>query len=84
MNDTKTMDRPRTFDKDDALLAAMNVFRTKGYDGASMRDLTKAMGISGPSLYSAFGDKRELYLKTIDRYVDVDAYAPVVGNKLKD
>jgi AcrR family transcriptional regulator len=79
MNDTKRMGRPRNFDKDDALLAAMNVFWAKGYDGASMRDLTKAMGISGPSLYSAFGDKRELYLKTIDRYADVDACAPIVA-----
>lgn len=79
MNDTKIMGRPRTFDIDDALMAAMNVFWTKGYDGASMRDLTKAMGISGPSLYSAFGDKRELYLKTIDRYADVDACAPIVA-----
>ena len=79
MNDTKRMGRPRSFDEDDALLAAMNVFWTKGYDGASMKDLTRAMGISGPSLYSAFGDKRELYLKTIDRYADVDACAPIVA-----
>lgn len=79
MNDTKRMGRPRTFNEDDALLAAMNVFWTKGYDGASMKDLTGAMGISGPSLYSTFGDKRELYLKTIDRYANVDACAPVVA-----
>lgn len=79
MNDTKRMGRPRNFNEDDALLAAMNVFWTKGYDGASIKDLTKAMGISGPSLYSAFGDKRELYLKTIDRYADVDACAPIVA-----
>jgi AcrR family transcriptional regulator len=44
-----------------------------------MKDLTKAMGISGPSLYAAFGDKRELYLKTIDRYADVDSCAPIVA-----
>ncbi|NIA71323.1 TetR/AcrR family transcriptional regulator [Pelagibius litoralis] len=73
------MGRPRTFDQDEALLAAMNAFWTKGYDGTSMRDLTTAMGISGPSLYSAFGDKRELYLQTIDRYADVNACAPIVA-----
>ncbi|MEP3919663.1 TetR/AcrR family transcriptional regulator [Ascidiaceihabitans sp.] len=79
MTDTKRMGRPRTFNEGDALLAAMNTFGTKGYDGTSMKDLTAAMGISGPSLYSAFGDKRELYLKTIDRYADVDGCAPIVA-----
>ncbi len=56
----------------------MNVFWAKGYDGASLKDLTGAMGISGPSMYAAFGDKRELFLKTIDLYGDVDGCAPVV------
>lgn len=79
MNDTKKMGRPRTFNEGEALLAAMNAFWTKGYDGTSMKDLTAAMGISGPSLYSAFGDKRELYLKTIDHYADVDGCAPIVA-----
>ncbi|WP_246660523.1 TetR/AcrR family transcriptional regulator [Nitratireductor sp. XY-223] len=78
MSDTKKLGRPRTFDYDAALLQAMNVFWAKGYDGASLRDLTKAMGITGPSMYAAFGDKRELYLKTIDRYADVDGCEPVV------
>ncbi|WP_299827825.1 TetR/AcrR family transcriptional regulator [uncultured Roseobacter sp.] len=79
MNDTKRIGRPRGFNEKDALMAAMNVFWAKGYDGASMKDLTRAMGISGPSLYAAFGDKRALYLKTIDRYADVDACAPIVA-----
>ena len=79
MNDTKKIGRPRTFDEDDALMAAMNAFWSKGYDGTSMKDLSSAMGISGPSIYSAFGDKRELYLKTIDRYADVDGCAPIVA-----
>ncbi|WP_434054710.1 MAG: TetR/AcrR family transcriptional regulator [Roseibium sp.] len=78
MNDTKKMGRPRTFDSREALTAAMNVFWAKGYDGASLKDLTSAMGISGPSMYAAFGDKRELFLKTIDLYGDVDGCAPVV------
>ncbi|WP_411958579.1 TetR/AcrR family transcriptional regulator [Paracoccus homiensis] len=79
MTVTKKLGRPRGFDEDEALLAAMHTFWAKGYDGTSMKDLTSAMGISGPSLYSAFGDKRELYLKTIDRYADVDGCAPIVA-----
>ncbi|WP_207220767.1 TetR/AcrR family transcriptional regulator [Vibrio vulnificus] len=79
MNDTNKKGRPRTFDEDEALLIAMKTFWAKGYDGTSMKDLSNAMGISGPSIYSAFGDKRELYLKCIDRYSDVDACAPVVA-----
>lgn len=79
MSDTKKMGRPRTFNEDDALMAAMNAFWTKGYAATSMKDLTAAMGISGPSIYSAFGDKRALYLKTIDRYADVDGCAPIVA-----
>ncbi|MFB9174266.1 TetR/AcrR family transcriptional regulator [Roseibium salinum] len=57
----------------------MSVFWVKGYDGASMRDLTSAMGITGPSLYAAFGDKHDLYLKTIDHYCEADACAPLVA-----
>lgn len=79
LNDTNKKGRPRTFDLDDALLAAMNTFWAKGFDGTSMKDLTKAMNISGPSLYAAFGDKRELYLKAIDRYADVNGCAPIVA-----
>lgn len=79
MTDTKKLGRPRNFDYGEALINAMNVFWAKGYDGSSLRDLTKAMGITGPSMYAAFGDKRELYLKTIDHYGDVDGCAPVVA-----
>ncbi len=79
MNDTNKLGRPRTFDMDEALLKAINVFWAKGYDGTSIKDLTHAMGISGPSLYAAFGDKRELYLKAIDRYASFDACAPLVA-----
>ncbi|NVK35472.1 MAG: TetR/AcrR family transcriptional regulator [Rhodobacteraceae bacterium] len=56
----------------------MTVFWEKGYDGASMRDLTAAMGITGPSLYAAYGDKSELYLKTVDHYSASDACTPLV------
>ncbi len=74
---TKKIGRPRTFDYDTALLQAMAVFWEKGYDGASMRDLTAAMGITGPSLYAAFGDKKDLYLRTIDHYCSADACMPL-------
>lgn len=79
MNDIKKIGRPRSFDYDEALSSAMNVFWEKGFDGASIRDLTKAMGIPAPSLYSAFGDKQELFLKTIDLYSDGDNCAPIVA-----
>lgn len=79
MIDTKKIGRPRGFDANDALWAAVKVFWTKGYDGASMKDLTEAMGINSPSLYAAFGDKHQLYLRAIDRYVTNDACAPLVA-----
>src|SRR5258708_2614481 len=53
-----------------ALDLALQVFWRKGYEGASMADLTETMGITKPSLYSAFGNKEELFRKALDRYVD--------------
>ena len=60
--------RPRSFDPDKALDRALQVFWRKGYEGASLSDLTKAMGINRPSLYAAFGDKQALFHKALDRY----------------
>lgn len=60
--------RPREFDTDAALDKALEVFKQKGYEGASLPDLTNAMGISRPSLYAAFGNKEELFQKALDRY----------------
>lgn len=60
--------RPRSFDRDEALDAAVLVFWGKGYDGSSIEDLTRAMGINRPSLYSTFGNKRDLFIEAIDRY----------------
>ena len=61
--------RHRTFDKEVALDQAMEVFWINGYPGTSLSDLTQAMGINKPSLYSAFGNKEELYKTTLTRYV---------------
>ena len=60
--------RPRSFDTGKALDRAVDVFWRKGYEGASLSDLTKAMGINRPSLYAAFGDKEQLFRKVLDRY----------------
>ena len=60
--------RPREFCVDGALAAALRVFWTKGYDGASLSDLTEAMGITRPSLYAAFGNKEALFRKALDLY----------------
>jgi AcrR family transcriptional regulator len=61
--------RPREFDVDQALDSALRVFWRKGYEGSTLPDLTKAMGINRPSLYAAFGSKEELFRKALDRYV---------------
>lgn len=60
--------RPREFCVDRALAAALGVFWSKGYEGASMADLTEAMGITKPSLYAAFGNKEALFHKALDLY----------------
>jgi AcrR family transcriptional regulator len=60
--------RPRAFDAEKALDRAMQVFWRKGYLGTSLSDLTDAMGINRPSLYAAFGNKKSLFRKVLDRY----------------
>jgi AcrR family transcriptional regulator len=62
--------RPRAFDPDVALDRAMYVFWAKGYEGASLSSLTRAMRINRPSLYAAFGNKEQLFRKVLDRYMD--------------
>ncbi|MGV0643161.1 TetR/AcrR family transcriptional regulator [Mycolicibacterium sp. XJ2546] len=60
--------RPRTFDRTETLERAMEVFWQRGYEGASMSDLTAAMGINSPSLYAAFGSKEELFREAVAHY----------------
>lgn len=60
--------RPRNFDYEAALEAAMRVFWLKGFSGTSLSDLTEATGLNKPSLYGAFGDKAQFYLKVLERY----------------
>lgn len=62
--------RPRAFDVDRALDRALHLFWRKGYEGTSLSDLTRAMGINRPSLYAAFGDKEALFRRALDRYAD--------------
>ena len=61
--------RPMSFDKEAALAKAMQLFWQQGYEGTSLADLTAAMNITPPSLYNAFGDKEQLFLAAIDRYM---------------
>lgn len=60
--------RPRAFDKEIAIEQAMYVFWSKGFNGASLTDLTEAMNINGPSLYAAFGSKEGLFKEVLDKY----------------
>ena len=60
--------RTRQFDVDEALDRALEVFWARGYEGASLTNLTEAMGINRPSLYAAFGSKEQLFRKAVDRY----------------
>ena len=69
------MARPREFDEVIALEAAIECFWHRGYEATSVRDLAAAMGISGPSLYNTYGDKRALFKRALERYLDCSARA---------
>src|SRR6266849_432382 len=64
------MARTRGFDEETALDAAIECFRRRGYAATSVRDLMASMKIGGPSLYNSFGDKRTLFVKALERYVE--------------
>jgi AcrR family transcriptional regulator len=62
------MGRPRSFDVEEALEAALGVFWRKGFEGTSYADLVAATGVERPALYSAFGNKDALFLRALERY----------------
>src|SRR5581483_5586637 len=64
----KKRGRPRAYDPGEAIARAADAFWKAGYSGTSLDDLAAATGMNRPSLYAAFGDKRDLYLKTLERY----------------
>jgi AcrR family transcriptional regulator len=66
---TRRTGRPLSFDRDVALRAAMRLFWQHGFEGTSVADLTQAMGITAPSLYTAFGDKQGLFREAVDCYL---------------
>lgn len=63
------MGRPRTFNVNEALTIAADMFWRRGYDGASIGDLTKAIGISAPSFYFAFGSKDAVFRQIVETYL---------------
>jgi TetR/AcrR family transcriptional regulator, transcriptional repressor for nem operon len=71
------MARPREFTEAVVLEAAIDCFWQRGYEATSVRDLSVKMGISAPSLYNAYGDKRKLYVRALEYYLDRTARALV-------
>src|SRR5882724_6695271 len=69
-DEPKRRGRPRAYDPVEAIARAAAVFWKAGYAGTSLDDLSEATGMNRPSLYAAFGDKRDLYLKTLAYYRD--------------
>ena len=65
----KELGRPRSFNTDVVLDTVLKVFWKHGFQATSLQELTSATGLSKPSLYAAFGDKKSLYLKVLDRYI---------------
>ena len=68
--------RPRAYDPDAALAGARDAFWRHGYSGTSLEELSDATDMNRPSMYAAFGDKRALYLQTLDRYTQ-DAHVSI-------
>ena len=69
-NVTRSRGRPRSFDEGQALDNAIQIFRSKGYDGVTIDDLVEGMGVGRPSLYSIFGDKRTIFLRALRAYAE--------------
>lgn len=72
-----TVGRPRQFNLDSALDAALLLFWRQGYEGTSIADLTRVIGVNAPSLYAAFGNKEALFQQVLRRYLEQPAsYLP--------
>lgn len=69
-NQHKSVGRPRGFEEDRVLDAVMNTFWNQGYEGTSLKDLCSATGLHKGSLYQAFGDKHQLFLKSLKYYME--------------
>jgi AcrR family transcriptional regulator len=72
--------RPLGFDREAALRQAMLLFWRHGYEATSVNELTKAMGITPPSLYTAFGDKKQLFLDAVELYIS----GPITSKSIVD
>lgn len=72
--------RPLSFDRDAALHQAMLMFWRHGYEATSLSDLTAAMGVTSPSIYAAYGDKKRLFLAAVEHYVG----GPVTARSIID
>ena len=68
MSEAKPRGRPRTFDEERALGSILETFWTRGFTACSMDELAEAAGVSKPTLYAAFGDKRTMYLRAMERF----------------
>lgn len=71
--------RPRSVDRTAVLERATETFWRLGYDGASLSDLTEAMGVSRPTLYAAYGDKADLFMAALDQYGSSYGAAPLLA-----
>ena len=78
------MGRPREFDEDTALEAVMNVFWRKGYEATSLADLCACTGLHKGSLYRAFGDKHQLFLRALRHYAEVEFRGVVAAASRSD
>ena len=70
MNTSAKRGRPRNFDENQVLVRARDIFYEKGFEGTSLDDLTRAMGLNRPSLYAAFGNKEQLYVQAMQLHME--------------
>jgi AcrR family transcriptional regulator len=81
---TRSRGRPRAYDPDTALDRAAELFWSNGFSATSLDDLSEAMGMGRPSIYRAFGDKEELFIKALARYVETVASTPLMAMDRED